>query len=80
MSSLSEALWEDVPEQALGQGDEALMGPEGPVGRLLIRGEDGDHKDPVDWPEQWSVKATPSLAPSTALTTTGHLPQQPGGF
>lgn len=52
MSSLSKAIWEDVPGQALGQGVKALLGPQGHVGRLLIRGKDGAPGDPGTPPPQ----------------------------
>lgn len=87
MSSLSEAFWEDVPGRDSGQGNRASLGPEDSVGwcgeKALIRGKGRAHEDPgtlapLDVPEQWSVKATPSLALSTALHD--HRPYPPSSL
>lgn len=51
--------------------------------KALIRGKGRAHEDPgtlapLDDPEQWSVKATPSLALSTALHD--HRPYPPSSL
>ena len=75
MSSLSEALWEDALEQALGQGDKALLGPEGPMGRLLLlRGGEGAHGGPGPQP-LWMAQSGGLLGPRPLLPSA--LPCQP---